>query len=116
LKLHVLWLDPPPIKNPGIETLFAKMARRTGGAFYFTKGTDFLQDGAGNSTDTRPFTEMQQVQSEVCKQHNNKCNIPVDGSASAQNDTYENTLPCRVNNKKSNEYIKEARRPKQLGN
>jgi hypothetical protein len=38
---------------------------RTGGGFYFTKPSDFSQDGTGDSTDTIPFTEMQQEVTEV---------------------------------------------------
>jgi hypothetical protein len=61
LKLYVVWLDPPPIQNPGIETLYAEVAQRTGGGFHFTKASDFSQADPSDATDTRPFTEMEQV-------------------------------------------------------
>ncbi|PNF13633.1 hypothetical protein B7P43_G17282, partial [Cryptotermes secundus] len=60
-KLYVVWLEPPPIHNPGIETLYAEVALRTGGAFYFTKASDFLQADPADDTDTTPFTEMEEV-------------------------------------------------------
>lgn len=60
-KLYVVWLDPPPIQNPGIETLYAEVAQRTGGGLHFTKASDFSQAGPGDATDTTLLTEMEQV-------------------------------------------------------
>jgi hypothetical protein len=56
-----VWLDPPPIQNPGIETLYAEVAQRTGGGLHFTKASDFSQAEPGDASDTTPFTEMEQV-------------------------------------------------------
>jgi hypothetical protein len=57
-KLYVVWLEPPPIQNPGIETLYVEVARRSGGEFYFTKADDFAQAGAGEPTEMENVTEV----------------------------------------------------------
>jgi hypothetical protein len=81
LKLYVVWLDPPPLHNPGIETLYAEVAQRTGGGFHFTKASDFPQADPGDAPDTTPFTEMEQV-TEVWHQVVN--NIPRSKTLSAE--------------------------------
>lgn len=57
-KLYVLWLDPPPIENPGIDTLYAEVARRSGGEFYFTTAGDFSQAGRGQPAEMEHVTEV----------------------------------------------------------
>jgi hypothetical protein len=65
LKLYIVWLDSPPLQNPGIETLYVEVAQRTGGGFHFTKASDFSQADTGDATNTTPLTETEQVP-EVC--------------------------------------------------
>ena len=60
-KLYVLWLDPPPIENPGIETLYVEVARRSGGEFYFTTAGDFSQAGRGQPAEMEHVTEVRNL-------------------------------------------------------
>jgi hypothetical protein len=60
-KLYVLWLDPPPIESPGIETLYVEVARRSGGEFFYTKASDFSQAGRGQPDEMEQVTEVRHL-------------------------------------------------------
>ena len=60
-QLYVLWLDPPPIENPGIETLYVEVARRSGGEFYFTSADDFSQTGRDQPAEMEHVTEVRHL-------------------------------------------------------
>jgi len=60
-QLYVLWLDPPPIETPGIETLYVEVARRSGGEFFFTSAADFSQAGMGQPAEMEDVTEVRHL-------------------------------------------------------
>ena len=56
-----MWLDPPPTENPGIETLYVQVARRSGGEFYFTTAGDFSQGGWDQPAEMEYVTEVRHL-------------------------------------------------------